>query len=187
MDTKRLVRISKYLSKHLRHEPERLGLRLEPGGWVQVDDLLAACAADHFSITRDELIEVVQQNDKQRFSFDPSKTRIRANQGHSTPVDLQLEPVPPPDILYHGTPAGSVDVILHEGLKKMARHDVHLSATAASAETVGRRRGRPVVLVVDAAAMSRDGHVFYCSANGVWLTDYVPPKYLRRMSRSEDS
>jgi putative RNA 2'-phosphotransferase len=80
-----------------------------------------------------------------------------------------------------------VDVILHEGLKKMARHDVHLSATAASAETVGRRRGRPVVLVVDAAAMSRDGHVFYCSANGVWLTDYVPPKYLRRMSRSEDS
>jgi putative RNA 2'-phosphotransferase len=181
MDPKRLVRISKYLSKHLRHEPERLGLRLERGGWVRVDDLLAAYAAARFPLTPAELDEVVRQNDKQRFAFDPSKTRIRANQGHSTPVDLQLEPVPPPDILYHGTPAGSVDVILREGLKKMARHDVHLSATPAIAETVGKRRGRPVVLIVDAAAMSRDGLVFYCSANGVWLTDHVPPKYLRRL------
>lgn len=181
MDPKRLVRISKYLSKHLRHEPERLELQLEPGGWVRVDDLLTACAADRFPITRDELAEVVRENDKQRFSFDPSKTRIRANQGHSTPVDLQLEPVPPPDILYHGTPAGSVDAIVHKGLKKMARHHVHLSSTVSAAETVGKRRGRPVVLAVDAATMSRDGHVFYCSANGVWLTDYVPPKYLRRL------
>ena len=181
MDPKRLVHISKYLSKHLRHEPERLGLQLEPGGWVRVDDLLAACAEARFSITPAELDEVVTKNDKQRFSFDPSKTRIRANQGHSTPVDLQLEPVPPPDILYHGTPAGSVDVILRDGLKRMARHHVHLSATPATAETVGKRRGRPVVLVVDAAAMCRDGFVFYCSANGVWLTDLVPAKYLRRL------
>ncbi len=181
MDPKRLVRVSKYLSKHLRHEPERLGLQLEAGGWIAIEDLLAACAADRFPITRDELLEVVRENDKQRFSFDLSQTRIRANQGHSTPVDLQLKPVPPPDILYHGTPAGSVDAILRKGLKKMARHHVHLSSTAAIAETVGRRRGRPVVLAVDAAAMSRDGLVFYCSTNGVWLTDYVPPKYLRRL------
>src|SRR5262249_11007141 len=173
MDPKRLVHISKYLSKHLRHEPERLGLRLEVGGWVSVEDLLAACAAHRLPLTRDELDEVVKKNDKQRFSFDPSQTRIRANQGHSTPVDLQLEPVPPPDILYHGTPSGSVDAILREGLKKMARHHVHLSATVTIAETVGKRRGRPVVLAIDAATMHRDGHVFYCSANGVWLTDHV--------------
>lgn len=179
MDPKRLVRISKYLSKHLRHEPERLGLQLEVGGWVSVEKLLAACAADRFALTKDELMEVVAANDKQRFSFDPSQTRIRANQGHSTEVDLQLEPALPPDILYHGTPESNVPSILRQGLNKMARHHVHLSATVATAEVVGRRRGRAVVLLVDAAAMRRDGFVFYCSANGVWLTDRVPSKYLR--------
>lgn len=125
---------------------------------------------------------MVAKNDKQRFSFDESQTRIRANQGHSTPVDLQLDPATPPDILYHGTPAPNVDIILREGLCKMARHHVHLSATPATAEMVGRRRGRPVVLVVDAAAMGRDGFVFYRSANGVWLTDEVPPGYLRPLA-----
>jgi putative RNA 2'-phosphotransferase len=179
MDSRRLVSISKYLSKYLRHAPERLGLQLEAGGWVAVKALLAACAADHHPITPEELNEVVARNDKQRFSFDPSRTLIRANQGHSTLVDLQLEPGTPPHILYHGTPASNVEAILREGLRKMARHHVHLSATVTAAEVVGRRRGRAVVLVVDAAAMLRDGLVFYCSANGVWLTDTVPPKYLR--------
>jgi putative RNA 2'-phosphotransferase len=179
MESRNLVRISKFLSKHLRHEPQRIGLLLEPGGWVSVDSLLAACAAHDFPITRDELVEVVRNNDKQRFSFDPSDTRIRANQGHSTPVDLQLEPAAPPAILYHGTPSDSAETILRDGLNKMARHHVHLSATVATAELVGKRRGRPVVLVINAAAMYRDGFVFYCSANGVWLTDHVPPKYLR--------
>lgn len=179
MEPKRLVKISKYLSKHLRHEPERLGLKLEAGGWVAIDVLLAACATHHFPLTVDELAEVVATNDKQRFSFDPSHTRIRANQGHSTAVDLKLEPAVPPDILYHGTPENNMDVILREGLNKMARHHVHLSATVAAAEVVGRRRGLAVVLVVDAAAMSRAGFVFYCSTNGVWLTDHVPPNYLR--------
>lgn len=179
MDAKRLVRISKYLSKHLRHEPGRLGLQLAPGGWVPVEDLLAACDADGFPITREELIEVVERNDKQRFSFDACQAQIRANQGHSTSVDLQLEPVTPPDILYHGTPAGSVETILRQGLSRMARHHVHLSPTIATAEIVGRRRGRAVVLQVDAASMSRDGYLFYRSENGVWLTDQVPPRYLR--------
>jgi putative RNA 2'-phosphotransferase len=178
MDAKRLVRISKYLSKHLRHEPARLGLQLAAGGWVSVEDLLAACGADGFPITREELTEVVERNDKQSFSFDPSQTQIRANQGHSTPVDLQLEPVSPPDILYHGTPSGNVEIILREGLSRMERHHVHLSPTIASAEIVGRRRGRPVVLQIDAASMSRDGYLFYRSENGVWLTDCVPPQYL---------
>lgn len=179
MDTKRLVKISKYLSKHLRHEPERLGLQLEAGGWVAVDTLLAACAAHRFPLTKDELVEVVATNDKQRFSFDSSNTRIRANQGHSTEVDLQLEAAIPPDILYHGTPESTLDSILHQGLIKMARHHVHLSTTVSAAEVVGRRRGRAVVLIVDAAAMRSDGFIFYLSTNGVWLTDHVPPKYLR--------
>jgi putative RNA 2'-phosphotransferase len=178
MDPKRLVRISKYLSKHLRHEPERLRLQLEPGGWVGIEELLTACSADRFPITPEELAEVVANNDKQRFAIDGSQTRIRANQGHSTPVDLQLEPATPPDVLYHGTPERSVDMILREGLKRMARHHVHLSATVSAAETVGKRRGRPVVLVIDSVAMDRAGFVFYCSANGVWLTDEVPPQYL---------
>ena len=180
MDQRRLVRISKYLSLHLRHRPERLGLELAPGGWVEVDTLLAACADDHFPISRDELAEVVRKNDKQRFSFDETGTRIRASQGHSVPVDLGLEPVPPPDVLYHGTPEGAVPAILEGGLSRMSRHHVHLSASVPDALVVARRRrGRPVVLEVDAAGMSRDGHLFYRSANGVWLTDHVPARYLR--------
>jgi putative RNA 2'-phosphotransferase len=179
VDPKRLVRISKYLSKHLRHEPERLRLTLASGGWVDVAELLAACAADHFPLTRAELDEVVQKNDKQRFSFDEAGTRIRANQGHSTEVDLQLEAVPPPAVLYHGTAAGQVGSILESGLKRMARHHVHLSATIPTAVAVGSRHGKPVVLEVDAAAMARDGIAFYRSANGVWLVDEVPPRYLR--------
>src|SRR5215472_12279940 len=103
MDDKRLVKVSKYLSKHLRHEPERLGLELAPGGWVEIDILLAACAQNRFTITRAELEHVVATSDKQRFAIDPTGTRIRANQGHSTDVDLQLEPQVPPEVLYHGT------------------------------------------------------------------------------------
>ena len=180
MDEKKLVRMSKYLSKHLRHEPERLGLQLEPGGWVAVDDLLRACARNQFPISRAELEEVVTQNSKQRFSFDETGARIRANQGHSVEVDLQLEPTAPPEMLYHGTGHGSVELILAEGLKRMSRHHVHLSADVETARKVGSRHGRPVVLVVDAAAMQRDGYLFYRSDNGVWLADEVPAKYLSR-------
>jgi putative RNA 2'-phosphotransferase len=179
MDNQRVVKISKYLSKHLRHEPERLGLELEDGGWVGVDELLRACARHQFPITRQQLEEVVATNDKQRFSFDETGTKIRANQGHSVEVDLQLEPLDPPALLYHGTPEGNVDVILRNGLSKMARHHVHLSADVATARKVGARRGRPAILVIDAAAMHRAGHQFYRSANGVWLVDAVPPEFLR--------
>jgi len=179
MDEARLVRISKYLSKHLRHQPERLGLTLAPGGWAPVDLLLRACAAHSFPITRAELDEVVARNNKSRFAFDPTGTLIRANQGHSVEVDLQLEPVEPPDALYHGTGHGAVAVIQREGLQRMARHHVHLSDDVATATAVGARHGRPVVFRVDAAAMRRDGHTFYRSANGVWLTDHIPPRYLR--------
>lgn len=182
MDDTRLVTISKYLSKHLRHQPERLGLTLEPGGWVAVDVLLAACTQHHFPLTRDELEEVVARNNKQRFAFDPTGTRIRANQGHSIDVDLQLSPTVPPDVLFHGTHARAVDIIQREGLRKMQRHHVHLSPDIETARIVGVRRGRPVIFAVDAAAMHRDGYSFYCSTNGVWLVDSVPPLYLRLIS-----
>ncbi len=130
MDDRRLVHVSKFLSKQLRHQPEALGLVLEPGGWVFVDDLLAGCDEAGFRISADELAEVARRNDKQRFSFDETGTKIRANQGHSTAVDLQLTPQQPPALLFHGTPEQFVAIILREGLQKMRRHHVHLSADA---------------------------------------------------------
>ncbi len=185
MDSARLVRISKYLSKHLRHQPERLGLTLAPGGWVSVNDLLEACARKGFPLVRAELEEVVAKNDKRRFSFDETGTLIRANQGHSVEVDLQLEPLEPPPMLYHGTGHNSVESILSAGLLRMARHHVHLSADAETAQKVGARHGRPVVFAVDAGAMRQAGHLFYRSENGVWLTVHVPPAFLRQISPDE--
>jgi putative RNA 2'-phosphotransferase len=181
MNEKSRVRVSKFLSRHLRHAPEDLGLTLQPGGWVSVAELLAGCARAGLALTRDELREVIETSDKQRFSFDETGERVRANQGHSSEVDLQLEARVPPDVLYHGAPEGVVPAILAEGLKRMARHHVHLSPDVPTARKVGARRGRPVILEVDAAAMGRDGVVFYCSANGVWLVDEVPARYLRAL------
>jgi putative RNA 2'-phosphotransferase len=180
MNDSRLVKISKYLSKHLRHQPERIGLQLAPGGWVAVDELLAACKQHRFPISRAQLDEVVAKNDKQRFAFDSTGTQIRANQGHSVEVDLELEPSVPPDVLYHGTGHRAVESIKQMGLCKMSRHHVHLSTDIATATAVGARHGRPVVFTVDAAAMHKAGYVFYCSENGVWLVDRVPPEYLRQ-------
>ncbi len=181
MNETRAVRISKYLSKHLRHQPEALGLTLEPGGWVAVDTLLDACKRHHFVVTRAELDWVVANNPKQRYSYDPTKTMIRANQGHSVEVDLMLEPIEPPPLLYHGTGEQSVAAILDSGLHKMKRQHVHLSLDVQTARMVGARHGRPSILTVDAEAMHRDGHVFYRSENGVWLVDHVPASYLRRL------
>ena len=180
MDDTRLVKVSKYLSKHLRHQPERLGLTLEPGGWVGVEELRAACARNRFPFTRAELDEVVARNDKRRFAFDATGTRIRANQGHSVEVDLQLEPVEPPEVLYHGTGQGAAEAVAREGLRRMARHHVHLSADVPTARRVGARHGRPVVFTVAAGAMHRAGFPFYRSENGVWLVDHVPSEYLSR-------
>jgi putative RNA 2'-phosphotransferase len=182
MDKIRQIKISKYLSNHLRHAPERLGLTLAIGGWVNVDDLLSACAAHQFSITRAELEEVVATSDKQRFSFDKTSTRIRANQGHSVEVDLELQPQIPPDVLYHGTGEQSVPAILQSGLLKMSRHHVHLSKDVETARKVGMRHGRPVIFAIAAASMHQTGFMFYCSDNGVWLVDEVPPQYLEVMS-----
>ncbi|MEU5870598.1 RNA 2'-phosphotransferase [Glycomyces sp. NPDC047369] len=173
MDDRRVVKVSKYLSRHLRHDPQRLGIELDAQGWVDVDVLLAALERQRFRVTREELDEVVERNDKRRFTIRDG--RIRANQGHTVEVDLGLEPVDPPAELFHGTAEGFLDAIRAEGLKAMARHDVHLSPDYATAVRVGSRRGRPVVLVVDAAGMAAQGHVFFRSDNGVWLTESVPP------------
>lgn len=177
MNGRRAVKVSKYLSQHLRHQPGRIGLTLDQNGWVEIDTLLAAAAAHGFPLSREELDHVVATNDKRRFAIEG--TRIRASQGHSVEVDLALPAATPPPCLYHGTVAGSLDAVRVEGLRPMNRHDVHLSPDRGTATRVGARRGRPVVLTVDAATMHRDGHVFHVSANGVWLTKAVPPRYLR--------
>ncbi len=177
MDERRTVRVSKYLARHLRHEPERIGLTLDPGGWVEIDALVEAAAAHGFRFTRAELDHVVATNDKRRFAVEG--TRIRASQGHTVPVDLGLPEAVPPPYLYHGTVARHLPAIRTEGLRPMNRHAVHLSPDRATAARVGARRGRPVVLPVDSGAMHRDGHVFRVSANGVWLAAAVPPEYVR--------
>ena len=180
MDNARMVKISKYLSHHLRHHPERLGLIIAPGGWVDVDILLATCRGHHFCLTHAELEEVVRRNDKQRFSFDETGQRIRANQGHSIKVDLHLEPAMPPPILYHGTGEGKVQSILEKGLLKMKRHHVHLSKDIEAAIRVGARHGKPVVFSISTITMIETGYQFYLSTNGVWLVNDVPPQFLSK-------
>jgi putative RNA 2'-phosphotransferase len=170
--------ISKRLSLHLRHAPQSIGITLDPAGWVDVDVLLGALARHGLTIDRARLDAVVAANDKQRFAFDATGTRIRANQGHSVTVELDLPVLDPPAVLFHGTHPGALDAIRAEGLRPMARHHVHLSPDRATAERVGGRRGRPVVLEVDAAGVQADGHEFRRSENGVWLVDHVPPHRL---------
>lgn len=175
-----LVRLSKRMSWALRHAPHAAGLDLDPYGWVEVPVLLAA-----LGVGRDALDAVVAGNDKRRFAIetDPSgREMIRASQGHSVDVDLGLAPVAPPAVLYHGTGAANLPSIEAEGLRRGARRHVHLSADVATARAVGQRR-RPAevaILAVDAGVMAAAGHAFYVSANGVWLTDAVPPGYLTR-------
>ncbi|MGR8009601.1 RNA 2'-phosphotransferase [Streptomyces hypolithicus] len=177
MDEERVKKVSKYLSRHLRHQPERIGISLDEQGWVAIQTLLVAAADHGFPFTRAELDHVVVANDKQRFAV--AGPLIRASQGHSVDVDLALPDAEPPAYLYHGTVAHSLHAIRAEGLRAMARHDVHLSPDRETAEHVGARRGRPVVISVDAGAMHQAGHTFRVSANGVWLTAGVPPQYLR--------
>jgi putative RNA 2'-phosphotransferase len=178
LDERKLVKISKYLSKHLRHQPERLGLSLEDGGWVSVEDLLKACDRHNFSVSLAELKEVVEKNDKGRFSFDASGENIRANQGHSVIVDLRLEARIPPETLFHGTAQRNADSIKEHGLLKMARHHVHLSTDTETARQVGARHGKPLIFRVDAAVMQAENFEFFLSSNGVWLVEQVPPKFL---------
>jgi putative RNA 2'-phosphotransferase len=174
----RLVKMSKMLSLVLRHNPRKLGLTLDAQGWVAVDDLLAAAQQHGYDLDADTLGQIVADNDKQRFAFSPDGRQIRANQGHSIEVDLALEPLAPPELLYHGTASRFLDSIRQSGLERRSRQHLHLSGDRATAIAVGQRHGKPVVLVVQAGAMHAAGMVFYRSENGVWLTEHVPVEYL---------
>ena len=171
MDEKSRTAGSKFLSYVLRHEPAAVGIALDSGGWVAVDVLLDACAQHGRRLSRDELDEVVATSPKQRFALSEDGQRIRANQGHSTAVDLGYEPAEPPDVLFHGTVARLLPSIRDKGLQRMERHHVHLSPDEVTARAVGGRRGKPVILRIDARAMRDAGHVFFVTPNGVWLTD----------------
>jgi putative RNA 2'-phosphotransferase len=173
------VQTSKFLSLILRHHPERVGLSLDAEGWVEVDSLLAAMTRHGHALSRASLEELVGSSDKQRFIFSPDGTRIRANQGHSIPVDLGLTPLVPPDVLFHGTVDKFLDSIRAQGLIRGERQHVHLSRDREVAIQVGKRRGLPVVLEVDAALMTSESIPFYRSENGVWLTEAVPVRFLR--------
>lgn len=181
----KLTSISKFIALVLRHQPEHIGLTLDEAGWADVSELLAKAAAAGRPIAPGVLQEVVATNDKQRFSFSADGRRIRANQGHSVEVTLGLAPVEPPAQLYHGTATRFLDTIWRGGLDKRQRHHVHLSADLATARAVGQRHGSVVVLQVDAARMRGDGHLFYRSDNGVWLTDHVAPRYLARLDAED--
>ena len=172
------VRLSKFLSLVLRHQPEKAGISLDEAGWVDVDRQLCGCEAAGVSITRPLLDRLVAESDKQRFAFSEDRQRIRANQGHSVEVDLACESLRPPDVLYHGTADRFLDSIRARGLVRGKRHHVHLSANHAIAVEVGRRHGRPFVFEVAAGRMHADGRAFFRSANGVWLTEHVPAHYL---------
>lgn len=169
---------SKFLSLVLRHEPGTIGITLDQGGWVSVADLLQALASHGKPLARADLESIVASSDKQRFAMSPDRSMIRANQGHSVQVDLALPPAVPPEVLYHGTVERYLSSIRERGLLKGKRHHVHLSATRELALVVGKRRGKPHVVEVNARGMTTAGLVFYRSENGVWLTEHVPPRFL---------
>ena len=172
--------VSKFLSYVLRHRPDEIGLTLDVNGWASVAELIerAKTAAPPVMLTENLIREVVRANDKQRFTLSEDGTRIRANQGHSVEVDLALQPVQPPETLFHGTATRFLDAIRQDGLKPMGRRHVHLSPDEVTATKVGQRHGKPVILRVSAGEMWRAGQAFYLSANGVWLTDRVEPRFV---------
>ncbi len=178
MNEKRKTHISKFLSLILRHKPEKVGLQLDENGWANVAELVEKSAQAGNKFTFEELAEVVETNDKRRFAFDETNTKIRASQGHSLNVDVGFEEKLPPEILYHGTAERNVKAILEKGLQKMARHHVHLSADTETARIVGTRYGKPVIFKIETGAMLTENFKFYVSANGVWLVEEVPPKFL---------
>lgn len=174
---RQLERTSKFLSFVLRHKPESIGLELDPNGWVPLDTLIEKAAAE-MPLDGKLILEVVRTSDKQRFALSEDGASIRANQGHSVKVDLQLEPKDPPPVLFHGTATRFLDSIMGQGLRPGQRHHVHLSADRETAVAVGRRHGKPVVLRIAADVMRAQGFVFFLSENGVWLTEKVPPAFL---------
>ncbi len=174
-----LIDTSRFISLILRHKPDVIGITLDEHGWASTEELIRGIARRQpFDMAT--LERIVAEDNKQRYSFNADKTKIRANQGHSVPVDVELEAATPPEILYHGTGEKYASSIEEKGLVPKTRLYVHLSADRDTAVNVGARHGKPIIYRVDASGMSRDGYVFYRSVNGVWLTKEVPAKYLSR-------
>jgi putative RNA 2'-phosphotransferase len=170
---------SKFIALILRHKPEAIGITLDEHGWANVDELIGGIAKTR-PFTMEMLEEIVSTDEKMRYSFNEDKTLIRANQGHSISVDVELEEKEPPKYLYHGTGEKYVSSIEENGLLPKSRLYVHLSSDYSTAEKVGARHGKPAVYKIRADEMFRDGYKFYLSVNGVWLTEKVPPRYFKR-------
>lgn len=173
-----LKHISKFMSLVLRHKPEEIGLQLDENGWALVDELISKMNVKGIIVDHDIINRVVETNDKKRFAFSDDKTLIRASQGHSIDIELNLPEAVPPDVLYHGTTEKYLENIFKEGLRSQGRQHVHLSITVEIAKSVGSRHGKPVILSVNARAMHQAGFKFYLSENKVWLTDGVPAEYI---------
>lgn len=174
----KIDKLSVFISLVLRHKPEAAGIQLDEHGWANVDELIDGINNTGRKINMDILEEIVRTDNKCRYSFNEDKTLIRANQGHSISVDVELEEKQPPEYLYHGTADRFLDSIMTEGLKPMNRLYVHLSKNEETAMKVGKRHGKPVVLQIKSEEMWNDGVKFYLSQNGVWLTKYVDVKYI---------
>ena len=174
---RRLERLSKFISMILRHKPEVIGITLDEHGWANVDELVEGINKNE-AFSKATLEKIVKTDKKQRYSFSQDKTLIRANQGHSIPVDVELEKKEPPKVLYHGIGVKSVKAIQEQGLLPMERLYVHLSTDVETATNVGKRHDTPVIFQVNAEQMQKDGYDFFQSVNGVWLTKEVPTKYL---------
>ncbi len=172
---------SKFLSLILRHKPEVIGITLDMHGWADVRELIRGISRSR-PFSMEILEEIVRTDAKQRYSFNEDHTKIRANQGHSIPVDVELERCEPPEVLYHGTAEKYVPSILQQGLVPKTRLYVHLSADTASARAVGQRHGKPAVFLVLSGEMARSGIPFFRSRNGVWLAKAVSQEYLQRIS-----
>lgn len=179
-EERRLERLSKFISMILRHKPEVIGITLDEHGWADVNELIKGIneTGEEVEFSKAILEKIVKTDKKQRYSFSQDKTLIRANQGHSIPVDVELEKKEPPKVLYHGTGIKSVKAIQEQGLLPMERLYVHLSTDVETATNVGKRHGTPVIFKVNAEQMQKDSYDFFQSVNGVWLTKEVPAKYL---------
>ena len=172
------VSLGRFISLVLRHEPSAAGIKLDSEGWADVNALIKGVCATGRKLDRETLDRIVRENNKQRYSYNEDGTKIRANQGHSIDVHIDMKVEIPPAVLYHGTAADTIDKIKSGGIKKMSRQYVHLSKDVDTAVKVGKRHGKPAVLVIDTAKMSADGYVFRISDNGVWQSEDIPFSYV---------
>ncbi|NFO98296.1 RNA 2'-phosphotransferase [Clostridium botulinum] len=177
--SKKDMKNSKFMSLILRHKPQEANLILDEYGYANISDLIKGMRDKGYKITIEDVERIVREDNKKRYSFNSDNTKIRANQGHSIRVNLELQSIQPPSVLYHGTSIRFRDNILKEGVKKQSRQYVHLSSDIDTAINVGKRHGSPIIFLINSKEMFEDGYKFYLSENKVWLTDYVPIKYIK--------